>query len=133
MQREEVKILVVDDSTTMQRAVTNSLIKYCNIPQSNILTAENGEEGLRVFEEIKPHLILSDWNMPIMNGLEFVSKVREKDTKVTIIMLTTEGERAKVVQALKAGVNDYIVKPFTPDIVTKKIDLAINMAARRYA
>ncbi|MEY4505120.1 MAG: hypothetical protein RL154_1417 [Pseudomonadota bacterium] len=132
MDRGEVKILLVDDSVTMLRAVSNSLVKFCEIPLQNIFTAENGEEGLKVFDTVTPHLIISDWNMPIMNGLEFVGKVREKDSKVTIIMLTTEGERSRVVQALKTGVNDYMVKPFTPEIVTKKINIAIDMVARRY-
>lgn len=133
MQRTDIKILLVDDSSTMLRAVSNALTKFCDIPVQNIFTAEDGQQGLAVFDSVAPHLIISDWNMPIMNGIEFVKNVREKDTKVTIIMLTTEGERSRVVQALKSGVNDYMVKPFTPEVVTKKINLAIDMVARRYA
>lgn len=133
MTRDEVKILLVDDSTTMLRAVSNSLEKFCNISKQNIFTAIDGEKGLEAFDTVQPHMIITDWNMPIMSGIEFVQKVRAKDTKVTIIMLTTEGERSKVVTALKAGVNDYMVKPFSPETVTKKINIAIDTVVRRYA
>ncbi|MHC4886492.1 MAG: response regulator, partial [Planctomycetota bacterium] len=67
------------------------------------------------------NIILTDWNMPNMNGLEFLTKVRETNKEIPIVMVTTEAEKQNVVTAIKAGANNYIVKPFTPEVLKEKI------------
>lgn len=113
------KVLFVEDSPTMRRIITNSLSK---IGFESILEAENGVEALEVIED-DVGLILTDWNMPEMNGKELVEKLRGeakfKDTP--IIMVTTRGMQDDVMDAIKTGVSGYIIKPFTPDVLEKKI------------
>lgn len=116
-----MKILVVDDSTTMLRIIKNTLSR---LGYTDTVEAGNGVEGLERLEEGGIELILTDWNMPEMDGLTFVKKVREQATYkgVPILMVTTEGEKNSILEALKAGVNNYVVKPFTPDTLKEKLD-----------
>lgn len=113
-----MKILVVDDSVTMLRIITNTLKR---LGYSDVVTAENGQEALDKYRSNKPDLILTDWNMPIMNGYQFVLAIRKIDPDTPIVMITTEGGKSSVITALKAGVNNYIVKPFTPTILQEKL------------
>lgn len=119
---KDLKFLVVDDSSIMVRIIVNVLLRI-GVQKENILTAENGKEGYDVYKKNKDTLnfILSDWNMPIMNGLDFIRLVRKEDNNIFIIMITTEGGKAEVITALKAGVNNYIVKPFTPQVLSDKL------------
>ncbi len=114
-----MKILVVDDSLTMRRIIKNSLSK---IGYTDIAEASNGVEGLEEFEKGGVNLILTDWNMPEMDGMTFVTKLREKDPNIPILMITTNAAKEDVLEAFKAGVSDYIVKPFTPDVLKEKIE-----------
>lgn len=117
------KILFVDDSPTMRRIVRNSLNKI-GFEDADISEAENGVDALTKIEANPPDLILTDWNMPEMNGEELVKTIRssEKSYKsVTILMITTRGMKDDVMTAVKLGVNGYIVKPFTPEVLKKKI------------
>ena len=116
-----MKILVVDDSSTMRRIIVNTLSK---LGYKDVLEASNGLEALTVLKENPDvSLILTDWNMPEMDGLTFVQTLKKSKTfsKVPIIMITTMGAKEDIVKALKAGVNNYIVKPFTPQILKEKI------------
>ena len=113
-----MKILVLDDSKTMLRIITNSLKR---VEQEDIVTAENGQEGLDAFNKESFDLIITDWNMPIMNGLTFVKEVRKVNQEIPIVMITTEGGKTSVIEALKAGVNNYIVKPFTLQVLKEKL------------
>ena len=114
-----MKILVVDDSSTMRRIIGN-ILKSAG--QENIVEAADGVEGLH---QLKAHadveLVLTDWNMPNLNGLDFLTKIRETNKTLPVIMVTTEAEKANVVAAIKAGANNYIVKPFTAEIVKEKL------------
>ena len=114
-----MKILVVDDSSTMRRIICNTL-KQLN--QNEIVEAGDGLEGLDALKA-KPDvgLILTDWNMPNMNGLDFLTKVRAEKATLPVVMITTEAEKQNVVTAIKAGANNYIVKPFTPEVLKEKI------------
>ncbi|CAM4154311.1 MULTISPECIES: chemotaxis response regulator CheY [Campylobacter] len=117
-----MKLLVVDDSSTMRRIIKNTLVR---LGHKDVLEAEHGVEAwdlLSQNDDIK--ILITDWNMPEMNGLELVKKVRaeEKYTDMPIIMVTTEGGKAEVITALKAGVNNYIVKPFTPQVLKEKLE-----------
>lgn len=116
-----MKLLVVDDFSTMRRIVKNLLkqIGYVNI--------EEAEDGVQAFSKLKAgsiDFIISDWNMPNMDGLELLKNVRNdpqlKD--IPVLMVTAEAEKEKVVAAIQAGVNNYIVKPFTGEVLKEKID-----------
>ena len=99
--------------------------------QAANLQVRHGQEGLTAFNENGPFdICLIDWNMPNMNGLELVIKIREKDTSTPLIMVTTEAEKPNIIQAIKAGVNNYVVKPFTPDGLKSKIEETIRNSAQ---
>ena len=113
-------MVVVDDSSTMRRIIKNTLAR---LGYNDILEGENGLEGwdqMNANPDVK--VLITDWNMPEMNGLDLVKKVRadERFKDIPIIMVTTEGGKAEVITALKAGVNNYIVKPFTPQVPQAK-------------
>lgn len=123
-----MRVLVVDDSSTMRRIIANTLKR---LGHEEIIEAGDGTEGLQQLAS-KPELILTDWNMPKMDGREFVKTLREKPefAKIPVLMVTTHAEKADVVLALQAGVNDYVVKPFTPETLKEKIEgLLSKMAA----
>lgn len=116
-----MKILLVDDSATMRRIQKTQL---GNLGISDIHEAGDGEQGLKQLEENMPvDVVFLDWNMPVMDGITMLKKLRSngafKDVKV--IMCTSESEKTKVVEALKAGANNYIVKPFTPEALKEKL------------
>ena len=116
---ENIIPLVVDDSSTMVRIISNTLKR---IGIKKVYTASDGVEGLKEFNSNKDiSIVLTDWNMPNMNGLDLVKAIRKKDEDIPIVMITTEGGKAEVITALKAGASQYIVKPF--DIHTLKIKL----------
>ena len=113
-----MKILVVDDSATMRRIIENNL-KAAGY--DDIVQASNGVEALSNMGGVK--LVLTDWNMPVMDGLTLVKEIRSNPAfaSVPIIMVTTEGAKGEVIEALKHGVNDYIVKPFTKKTLVDKV------------
>ena len=117
-----MKLLVVDDSSTMRRIIKNTLSRLgCN----DVLEAEHGVEAWQIMDKTPDiNVLITDWNMPEMNGLELVRKVRaeKKYDSMPIIMVTTEGGKTEVITALKAGVNNYIVKPFTPQVLKEKLE-----------
>ncbi|ERP32132.1 response regulator [Chitinivibrio alkaliphilus] len=118
-----MKVLLVDDSNTMRRIQANQL-KQLGV--DDVVQAENGKEALQKLSENMPiDVMLLDWNMPVMDGYECLKAVRGDSTykNVRIFMCTSESEKSNVVQALKAGANNYIVKPFTPDVLKEKIGL----------
>ena len=114
--------LIVDDSSVMRKIVERSL-RQAGIELSEVMEAGSGVEALAALQQKKPDLILSDINMPAMNGLEFVKKLQEvagmKD--VPVVMITTEASEAHVVEALSYGAKGYIRKPFTPDQVKEHV------------
>ena len=113
-----MKVLVIDDSA-MTRMVAKKTLKNLGIEE--VLEAEDGVQGLQQFQQEGADVIFTDWNMPNMNGLEMVIEIRKLNTSVPIIMITTEGSRGKVVEAIQNGVNDYLVKPFTPVALREKL------------
>jgi two-component system, chemotaxis family, chemotaxis protein CheY len=115
-----MKILLVDDSRTM-RNIQKNVLKVLGDP----LYAEAGD-GLEALTCLAAHpdgfqLMLIDWNMPHMDGLTLIRKLREKDKTTPIIMVTTEAEKSRIIEAVKAGVNNYVIKPFTPDALLERV------------
>lgn len=113
-------IITVDDSSTMRRIIKNTLVK---LGFTNVLEAENGVEALEVMAKNKIDMIITDWNMPEMDGLTYVKTVRTQPEHQTtpILMITTEAAKEDILTALKSGVNNYVVKPFTPDTLQEKV------------
>jgi two-component system chemotaxis response regulator CheY len=120
-----MKVLVVDDSSTMRRIIKNTLKR---LGYTDIVEGADGIEGLAGFQANDIDIVITDWNMPNMNGLELVKRVRAINTDVPIIMVTTEGGKGEVITALKAGVNNYIVKPFTPQVLKEKLSAVLGVA-----
>ncbi len=122
----DLKFLVVDDSVTMRRIVVNSLK---NLGYNDYVEAGDGEEAFaKLQEDSSINFVITDWNMPNMNGLELSKKIRSTPEfeNIPIMMVTTRGVKDDIVDALKARVNNYVVKPFTPQILKQKIDQILN-------
>ena len=113
-----MKILLADDSGTM-RTIQKRCLNKLGI--EDIVDAEDGRQALDLFLSTKFDVVLSDWNMPNMDGLTLLKEIRQRDKNIPVIMITTESERARVVTAIQAGVSDYLVKPFTPDGLNEKL------------
>ena len=118
-----MKILIIDDSSTMRRIIKNTLQR---IGYDDFLEAADGAEGLASVESAD--FVITDWNMPNMDGLTMVKTMRKHPQykKLPIIMVTTETGREDIIEAIKNGVNNYIVKPFTPEILKQKIEQTLQ-------
>jgi two-component system chemotaxis response regulator CheY len=118
-----MRIMLVDDSNTMRRIVLNQIKA---VGMNDIIEATNGEEGLTLLAANMPiDLIVLDINMPVLDGMAMLRKVRSdpKYKDVKIVMVTSESEKTKVMDAIAAGANDYLVKPFTTENLLKKLGL----------
>lgn len=114
-----MKILLVDDSRTIRNIQKNVLAQ---LGHTDITEAADGLEALARIGESRPDLVLVDWNMPNMDGITLVRKIRETDKNLPLMMVTTEAEKSRVLEAIKAGVNNYVVKPFTAETLSEKIN-----------
>jgi two-component system chemotaxis response regulator CheY len=115
--------MVIDDSRAMR-----GILKRILLPLGfEVREASNGKDALDQIwdDDLKPGLALIDWNMPEMNGLEFITNVRRhpKYRPMSLMMVTTEGEQGQIVRALAAGAHEYVIKPFTPDAIEEKLAL----------
>jgi len=120
MDMNELKILIVDDFNSM-RNIIRSILK--ELHYSNIDEAENGEAALKMLNKKEYDLVLTDWNMPYMNGLELLQAIRkdEKLMHIPVLMLTSEVKKENVIHAAKEGASGYIVKPFNAATLHQKI------------
>lgn len=122
-----MRFLVVDDSATMRRIVVNSLQR---VGYTDVVEAGDGKEAL---DKLDPSVgfIITDWNMPNMSGVELAQAVRAKDDyqHLPILMVTARSVREDIMTALEAGLNNYIVKPFTPQVLKEKIDALLTGAS----
>jgi two-component system chemotaxis response regulator CheY len=113
------KVLVADDSKTMRKIISRSLEA---VGVSSITEAADGLQAVDLFKLNPFDLVLTDWNMPGKTGLEVIREIRAKNGTVPIIMITTEAEKSRVMEAIQAGVTDYLVKPFAADTLREKLD-----------
>ncbi len=118
---KNIKILIVDDFSTMRRIIKNLLR---DLGFNNTFEADDGSTALPMLETGDFDFVISDWNMPIMQGIDLLRKIRSdpKLKSLPFLMVTAEAKREQIVVAAQAGVNGYIVKPFTADTLKDKID-----------
>jgi len=116
-----INVLVVDDFETMRRILKNILKQ---IGFTKIIDADDGSTALAMLKKDKVDLIISDWNMPKVSGLELLKAVRSDESikDMPFLMVTAEAQKDSVVQAIQAGVSNYVVKPFTPDTIKEKLE-----------
>ncbi|MCK9212588.1 MAG: response regulator [Ignavibacteriaceae bacterium] len=125
----DLRFLIVDDSMTMRRIVINSLR---NLGYDNFVEAGDGKEALeKLAVDSAINFIITDWNMPVFSGLELIKAIRSdpKISHIPVLMVTTRGIKEDIIEALKAKVNNYIVKPFTPHILKEKIEQILAIAS----
>jgi two-component system chemotaxis response regulator CheY len=120
-----VKILLIDDSRTM-RNIQKNVLKA--LGEYECVEAGDGAEALTVVSAspLSFDLVLVDWNMPKMDGITFVRQMRQNDKTTPIIMVTTEAEKTRIIDAVKAGVNNYVIKPFTPDALMERVRATLD-------
>ncbi len=121
MMDQNMKILTVDDFSTMRRIIRNMLRQ---LGYTNIVEAEDGVEALSLLQREKVDFVISDWNMPNMSGLGLLKAIRADDNlkPIPVLLVTAEALKENVVEAVKSGVNNYVVKPFTAETLKEKID-----------
>ena len=117
-----MKVLVVDDCDLMRIMILRDLKKMSAMECDQ---AANGQEAVRACQTNRYDLVLMDWNMPVMSGFEALRAIRASGNKVPIIMVTTEAEKGRVIKALKAGANNYVIKPFQAEALVSKIKLTL--------
>ncbi|HYO80149.1 MAG TPA: response regulator [Bryobacteraceae bacterium] len=117
-----MNVLIVDDSAAI-RKILQRVLAQADVPISQVFEAGDGLEAINILKSSKVGLILSDINMPNMDGLQFLSAVRAEDAwkNIPVMMITTEGSQAKVMEAVQLGANGYVRKPFTPDQIKEKL------------
>ena len=115
-----MKIMVVDDMSTMRRIVKN-LLKQLGF--ANVDEAENGQEALIKLRADKFGFVVSDWNMPVMSGIELLRAIRADEglKAIPVLMVTAEAQKENIIEAVQAGVSNYVVKPFTAEALQEKI------------
>jgi two-component system chemotaxis response regulator CheY len=121
MPPKETRFLVVDDMSTMRKIIRTILAQ---LGYTNVDEAENGKEALAKLRVGSYQFVLLDWNMPEMDGLEALKAIRadEKLKDIPVIMVTAEAKKESVLTAIQAGANNYVVKPFTPEVLKEKIE-----------
>lgn len=113
------KVLVVDDSGTMRKIIIRALGA---VGYTDIVEAGDGNEGLAAFQQHSFQLVMTDWNMPGKSGLELIRDIRALGSDVPIFMVTTEAEKSRILEAIAAGVTDYLMKPFSAEVLRQKLD-----------
>jgi two-component system chemotaxis response regulator CheY len=127
MLNPDMNVLVVDDAATMRRIV-RSLLRELGI--KNVREAEDGEVALENLKYQKADLVVSDWAMPKMTGIELLRAIRQDDAlkEVPVLMVTAESKKENIMEAIQAGVNNYIVKPFNSKTLEEKLNKIFKIA-----
>jgi two-component system chemotaxis response regulator CheY len=120
-----IKILIVDDFSTMRKIVKNILLQ---LGFKDILEADDGTTALELLKKQKVDLIISDWNMHKMPGIELLKTIRSDGElkNIKFIMVTAEAQKENVIEAIKCGVNQYVIKPFTPETLKEKLEKVLS-------
>ncbi|MGL1903527.1 MAG: response regulator [Fibrobacterales bacterium] len=121
-----MKILLVDDSSTMRRIQKNTLK---SIGFDDVTEAEDGQVALDILIKNPTfELVLLDWNMPNMNGIDCLKNIKSSDTTkhIPVIMVTSESEKSRIIEAIQTGASNYVVKPFQPDTLKEKIQSTMD-------
>ena len=124
-----MKFLVVDDFSTMRRIIKNLLH---DLGYPNVTEADDGKTALPMLQAGSFDFLISDWNMPGMSGLDLIKAVRSdaKLAKMPVLMLTAEAKREQIIEAAQAGVNGYVIKPFTAETLKEKLDKILGATAK---
>lgn len=127
MLNPDLNVLVVDDAATMRRIV-RSLLRELGI--KNVREAEDGERAFADLKRQKADLVVSDWAMPKMTGIELLRAIRQDETlkETPVLMVTAESKKENIMEAIQAGVNNYIVKPFNSKTLEEKLNKIFKMA-----
>ncbi|MFO0839850.1 MAG: response regulator [Phycisphaerae bacterium] len=120
-----MKALVVDDSMTIRRIVIKAL-QLVGINET--AEAADGTEAVTAMSGGEFDIVLMDWNMPKMSGIDALKAIRATGKRTPIIMVTTEAEKTRVIEAIKSGANDYLIKPFSPEQLAAKVKNALGVA-----
>lgn len=123
-----MQFLIVDDSPTMLRIIRNALKE---IGYDEVEEAEDGQEATEMLESVSPDFVITDWNMPNMNGIDLAKNIRDHPQygHTPILMITTRGMKEDVKKAMQAEIDNYIVKPFEPEVLNEKIESCLETAA----
>ena len=126
---KDLKFLVVDDFSTMRRIIKNLLH---DLGYSNVTEADDGKTALPMLQAGDFDFLITDWNMPGMPGLDLIKAVRADSrlAKMPVLMLTAEAKRDQIIEAAQAGVNGYVIKPFTAEILKEKLDKILGAAGK---
>lgn len=119
-----MKALVVDDSSTMRRILINTL---SDGGITEVVQAMNGQEAVDAVASQPFDIVLMDWNMPVMTGIDALKEMRARGFQVPVIMVTTEAEKSRVLEALKSGASNYVIKPFQAADILEKIHKILNV------
>lgn len=116
-----IKVMIVDDFATMRKIIKNILAQ---LGFKDVIEADDGTTALELLKKQKVDLIISDWNMPKMSGLELLKAVRSNENlkSIKFVMVTAESQKENVIEAIRNGVNQYVVKPFTPQVLKEKLE-----------
>ncbi len=119
--KKDIKILVVDDFSTMRRIIKNLLR---DLGFTNVDEADDGKTALPILKQGRIDFLITDWNMPGMTGIDLIREVRADPNlaHIPVLMVTAEAKREQIIAAAQAGVNGYVVKPFTAAVLKEKID-----------
>lgn len=125
----ELDVLVVDDSAAIRKILIRAL-SQAGLPIGQVHEAGDGAEALKMAGSLPVKLVLSDINMPNMDGLQLLTKLRDLPNwnQLAVIMITTEGSHAKVMEAVKLGARGYVRKPFTAEQIKEKVETCLKMA-----
>ncbi|OGR01347.1 MAG: histidine kinase [Deltaproteobacteria bacterium RIFOXYD12_FULL_50_9] len=120
-----MRFLLVDDLDTMIRITKNVL---SDLGYNDVITARNGEQAYQILNKGKIDFIISDWNMPVMNGIELLKKVKStpKLADIPFLMMTAESEKEHIIEAIQAKVDQYLIKPFNQEMLGQKIGQALH-------
>ena len=126
---KDIRFLVVDDFSTMRRIIKNLLH---DLGYQNVAEADDGKTALPMLQSGDIDFLITDWNMPGMQGLDLLKAVRAdaKLAKLPVLMLTAEAKREQIIEAAQAGVNGYVIKPFTAETLKEKLDKILGAPAK---